>query len=419
MPFTRRALLAQGGIAAVGLAGLPRPAYVGGRAPAKLVSMAPLTAPGSPQQDYTQAGNRSFFADTRTRVIRISLDWPQVEPTPGAYDWRALDANVAAAKADGLTVILSTYRFPRWTNTTAVDERDAARTPEFRLPSALDAASPFGALMEEVVSRYSRGSATAPNPAAWIDYLEPVNEPNLLYWPQCETGGERTIHIAVAEMLATVQEIRAGARTFGAAMPELLLPAASDILTEARDRRARTPLFSSDPGLDFTALLVGALHSNGFDQSEAFWSHHNYTDVEQQRWGGASITQALRRRLGALGWAGSRRLESRGLPSPVVFLTEGGARVSADPAAQGQRVRMELAALSTATDGEGIATVAQELFYSQIDPRDPSNTFDSGLLEPHAPGTPDRFRPAYADWRALADPGRDLGLGLTPSGLLG
>lgn len=400
MPLSRRAFLAQGGLVVAGLAGCGRETAPIARRPAKLVSMAPLTAPGSPQQDYTRAGNRGFFADTRTRFIRISLDWPQVEPRRGVYDWAALDANVAAAQADGLTVVLSTYRFPHWANGTPAEEDDAYRRAtrrdrvaspggayralEFRLPDGRGVDSPFGALMAQVLSRYT------------VEYLEPVNEPNLLYWPQCGPDGARTVHLAVAEMLATVQELCARVQR----PPTLLLPSCSDILTTADNPRYRTPVLSSDPALDFTGLMADALQARGFDQSRAIWSHHNYTDVEDRRWGGRSITQAVRERLRERGWDGSRRLEAEGIATPAVFLTEGGARAGDDIGAQAISVRAALAALSSSPDGDGVATIAQELFYSQIDPADRSNTFDSGLLEPHRPGRPDRYRPAYSAWKA-------------------
>ena len=64
----------------------------------------------------------------RSSLIRFWADWPVLQPTPapledpanpGRGNLAALDAQIDAALADGLDVIVMPYRYPRW-----VDGRD-------------------------------------------------------------------------------------------------------------------------------------------------------------------------------------------------------------------------------------------------------------------------------------------------------
>ncbi len=90
-------------------------------------------APGSPQ-DYTVLRAQPWAAPliARTTHLRLWVDWTFVQPrgdlalgdpaNPGAPVLASIDAQVDAAVADGLQVILIPWRYPRWVNHNA--ERD-------------------------------------------------------------------------------------------------------------------------------------------------------------------------------------------------------------------------------------------------------------------------------------------------------
>ena len=89
----------------------------------RLVALGPAGCiyPGS-AQDLRYGKNRAWLRDTGTRWVRLWADWPTLEPAAGRLDatkLQALDAQIAAARADGLKVILTIYRFPTWANGTA------------------------------------------------------------------------------------------------------------------------------------------------------------------------------------------------------------------------------------------------------------------------------------------------------------
>src|SRR4051812_2679498 len=63
--------------------------------------------------------NRRFFAETDCAWVRLWADWPTLQPqagTPPELD--ALSKDIAAARADGLKVMLTAYRFAPWANGT-------------------------------------------------------------------------------------------------------------------------------------------------------------------------------------------------------------------------------------------------------------------------------------------------------------
>src|SRR5215210_8405819 len=88
----------------------------------RLVVLGPngTITPGS-SQDYRQAGNRAFFAETGTRWARLWADWFTLMPARGQFDQArvaSLDEQIALARRDGLRLILTLYRFPLWANGT-------------------------------------------------------------------------------------------------------------------------------------------------------------------------------------------------------------------------------------------------------------------------------------------------------------
>jgi hypothetical protein len=326
--LTRRELLAGAGSAAAALAlagcgGEPRPAARPSRAPA--------TAPPPPMRKgisligdvnlYEDAlGVRPYLLDQPhpTTFLSLWLGWPTVQPLPpdpftraqafaqladpagpGAPAFAVLDAQIARANADGLEVALTLYQaFPDWTRAVGSPPSPPrlAAVPDNR---SLD--GPWAWLVAYLCTRYARGGAG--NPAgAHVDWLQPMNEPNLTWWPQRSPsypGG--TIAGAVAELA------RSAAAVAGEipGSPGLLIPAVSDAVSAASPRGTPWDAFSDE--------LLAQLR--GWDPGVPVgWAQHNYADVKlgpqsDGRWRVERLLELQR----AHAW-----------PEPAVWLTEGG-----------------------------------------------------------------------------------------------
>ncbi len=372
----------------------------------RLIALGPAGTiwPGS-AQDLRTGSNRAWMKDTKTRWVRLWADWPTLEPNRGQYDasrLSALDAQVSAAKADGLKVILTPYRFPTWANGTAAltTEQLAATMPDrkfpsdpdskaksllFRPPSDVSETSAFGGFLEFLIRRY----------AGRLDVLEVCNEPNHQWWPQQAPStdpanpyaqGTIIVHDVVARMFVTAQRITA--RVSGS--PMLAGPGSAD---GADSNRMRSGYHS------FGERLLTRLAELGFRAGPRFvWTHHNYSDV-----GADNATRAadMRRRLVGR-WAG---WPSADAANPQVWITEGGVTLSkisstyglTDPAArrakQAELVKRNWDRMVQSTgDGAGMAMTCQYLLHT-----DPN--YDSGLCE--TPETGGATRPVYATWKAL------------------
>ena len=198
-----------------------------------------------------------------TSWLRLWADWPSLQRVagapPGSGDGAAsldaLDAQIDAALADGMEIILMPYRYPRWANgtgapssgrpgnwelqpwdrharlsrSTSTSSRAAARARrgrrcEYRMP--LDGFGPDSRVGEYVA--VALGALRRTESAAF----EVVNEPNVQIWPQrtpVETddfdgplghrrGRRSSITPAVADMMITVDAIaRARSRRTAAA----------------------------------------------------------------------------------------------------------------------------------------------------------------------------------------------------------
>jgi hypothetical protein len=337
-----------------------------------------VISPGS-AQDLRCASNAGYFADTGTPWIRMWADWPSLQPdgrltpddarNPGCFRLRALDEQIALARARGLKVLLMPYRFPLWANGTEPLAARGAVTPrhralQYRLPD--DPYGPQSHWARFFAFLYARYHGA-------VEAFEIVNEPNLQLWPQ------RGIERHIAQLFKTAQEI--SARFGHSAM--LLGPSISD--ADAPSGPLHTHF------ADFVPALLDAFAEVGYaPHARQAWSHHNYTDVEKRRDG--TQTQRIRGLLAGR-WNGYG-----GSASPVVFVTEGGARLSRMPAlypdeaprrAQARCVRQ--AWQQRGGSVAGVAMLAQYLLYA-----DPN--FDCGLLDPY-PST--EKRPAYAAWKAF------------------
>jgi Cellulase (glycosyl hydrolase family 5) len=377
MRLTRREALAGAGAALValragGARAMPRepllPAAMG-----RGLDLTPqgIRTPGAPQ-DYTVLRSQPWAAPliARTSHLRIWAEWPLLQPqagvalddpaNPGFPHLQAIDAQVDAAVADGLQVILLPYRYPRWINHTERND-GGAHLSWLRLPDAGHGPySPWAGFVEALWQRYAGRMAC----------FEVVNEPNLQLWPQAGVA-ER-----VAWMISTVDAI--ARRYDGAAV--CLAPSISDAESDRPWRITERAAFVD--------ALFPALERRGFAGGDHWvWSFHNYNDCEL----GGERVRAMRTQLAGR-WRG--RAASDG--GPLVYATEGGVRLEGVERRTGVRVsparqREEQAAMLA----DAVARYEREpgvgLFTQYTVYADPG--YDCGLVE-----TDGTRRPALDAW---------------------
>jgi hypothetical protein len=313
--------------------------------------------PGTPQ-DYRRLRAEPWAAPLIARAshIRFWADWPALQPTPAALDdpaspgrpsLEALDAQVDAARADGLQVILMPYRYPQWANG-ATREVDKA-APSYVLPdSGHGPYSPWAGFVEALWARY----------AGRMTHFEVVNEPNLQLRPQAGLA-ER-----VAVMLTTTD---AAARRHDLAAT-CLAPSCSDARVDASVRFTPQPAFAD--------ALMRALDRAGFEGGAHWiWSLHDYNETES----GEGGIPALRAQLDGR-WRGARAPDG----GPLVYATEGGVRIgfvqkrlgegASRAAVLEEQARLVGAALDRAARTPGLGLHTQ--YTVQADPN-----YDCGLRE--------------------------------------
>ncbi len=328
-----------------------------------------IRQPGSPQ-DYTVLHAQPWAAPliARTTHLRIWVEWPLLQPeagfalddpaNPGFPHLEAIDAQLDAAIADGLQVILVPYRYPRWVNHTT-RSGGGAHLSWFHLPGdGHGPYSPWARFVEALWERYAGRMAC----------FEVVNEPNLQLWPQAGVA-ER-----VAWMIATVDAV---ARRYDTAAM-CLAPSISDAESDRPWRiTERAP---------FVDALLPALERRGFAGGDHWvWSFHNYNDCEL---GGARV-RAMRAQLAGR-WPGRAAADG----GPLVYATEGGVRLEGVARRTGvtyapARQREEQAAMLADVLARYERTPGVGLFTQYTVQADPG--YDCGLLEPD--GT---MRPAFA-----------------------
>src|SRR5215213_7562113 len=254
--------------------------------------------PGSPQ-DLRYGKNRAWLRDTGTRWTRMWADWPSLQPTAGQYDsgrLSALDAQIDTARADGLRIVLTLYRFPTWANGTAsltseqlqatMPDRKRASDPDskaksllFRYPADVSQTSAFGRFVEFLMRRY----------AGRIQFLEVCNEPNHQWWPlhsPSTTGdpyasGTIIVHDVVCRMFVTAKAIQT---RIGSTAPALAGPGLSDTLDGGR---LRVPYHS------MTERILNRCAELGFRGGTKFaYTHHNYSDVGYDQGAGSTAPDA-------------------------------------------------------------------------------------------------------------------------------
>src|SRR5215207_970318 len=327
--------------------------------------------PGGIGDEQRYPTNRRYIAETGCAWVRLWAEWPKLQPDPKKPpDFGRLDAEIEAARADGLKVMLTSWRYPRWSNGTArltgkQDEAfqqaarfrlggDPARRKDltFRVPADLTSGSPYGRWLAALGERD-------------IDAIEVVNEPNHQLWPQTH------VHMAVARMMITGREV---------------LPPSITLVGPATADRTGGGQLDTDH-LDFARALLDELDAVGFRPDErTAWSHHNYGDVESDSIDRiAAATAVVRGR-----W-----------PDTQIVVTESGARLTTIAREENlrddvvvRRRQAELIArgyerLRTDLVLAEVQMVLQYLFITDMN-------YDSGLCE--LDGRP---RPAYYAWAEL------------------
>ena len=269
--------------------------------------------PGSPQ-DYTVLRAQPWAAPLIDRMthVRLWIDWTFVQPrgdlaiadpaNPGLPYLASLDAQVDAAVADGLQVILLPWRYPRWVNHNA--GATARSSPEWRLPD--EGHGPYSHWARWVDALWDRY-------AGRMAYFEVVNEPNLQMWPQ------KDIAERVSFMMATVDGIARAHDRAAVCLGPSISDAESDRPWRITERRP------------FVETLLPALRRRGFEGGDHWvWAFHNYNDCEL----GGDRVGDMRAQLAGR-WNG-RRADDGG---PLVFATEGGIRLERRGAPLRPRVR--------------------------------------------------------------------------------
>ncbi len=434
--LTRRELLAGAGsaAAALALAGCGGARRLDSTPPAPAVLGVPMRKGISLIGDvnaYDDAlGVRPYLLDGPHPATFVSLwaIWPVLQPQapdpftraqafgdlgdphgPAAAVFAALDAQIARANADGRTVALTLYQsFPAWTRPSV--PLDPARDPatggagypelgqdglphDAHLPDDLGPDGPWAWLVAYLCRRYA-----GENPSgARIDWLAPLNEPNLTWWPQ------RGIAAAVERLVRSAEA--AAAEQAPAGGPGLLLPGTSDVVDGAAPRGTPWEAFSDE----LLARLRGWR-----PRVPVGWSQHNYADVKH----------------GPLGdgrWRVERLLDlqrAHGWPEPSVWLTEGGyqfgvrrdgwtapgvARWVVDPVRTADPARPDALAEQAAAIERNWAAMARlpVRLWTQYQVNDRDVAFQSSLRGPvretpagRLPNDPPY--PAYARWPLLA-----------------
>ncbi|MDO8211551.1 hypothetical protein [Conexibacter sp. CPCC 206217] len=293
-----------------------------------------------------------------TEVVTFWIIWPEVQPHrpepqtlaasfaqlsdpagPAAAKIAALDAQIAQANADGRRVGLTLYQaFADWAhpgigclNPAMEQGQGGPGLPgQGRLgngsyvPDDRSEDGPWAWFVAWCCARWAdtggertpgpgRAGAVAGNPqGARLDWLQPLNEPNLAWWPQLDDRyPDGTIVSAVAEMMRSAAAVAARYRN-GEALPrgpELLMPNTADVVADDSDH--------GTPWRAFTRELVAQL-AGWQPPTPVGWSQHNYGDVKygpQQEGPGRGLWRAQE---------AIELLRTGGWPDPALWLTEGG-----------------------------------------------------------------------------------------------
>src|SRR5215210_1582554 len=394
--------------------------------------------PGS-DGDYRAFQNEALTLDMGFPWVKFWAVWPVIQPlppsqvsydrlgtssNPGLGHLQALDAQVARARASSRprNVIICAWQFPTWANATAHLRWNTVQEVEFYPQDRMtktewskwlaSGKTDFSVKRKELIYRAPDDVSIGSAYGQWIKFLinrykgygpsvavEIMNEPSLQMWPQQGPStttdpfgaGPVTVGAKVAKMMQTAQSASA---TYAHPLP-VMGPAGDD------GPRENNPVPGSTRQRTMYATAVRStldgLDALGFRAHGRYvWSHHNYTDVEQDQ----GTDTGLRNRAAHVrsllvgrwhGWPQNGQSSS----APGVFVTEGGARVNVAGSLelQAQRIKRNWDRMARDDgDGAGIGMVAQYLSYS-------APYFDTGVCEASSIGG--AKRPVYSTWKAL------------------
>jgi hypothetical protein len=333
--------------------------------------------------DYRLWGNRLYVQQSHTRWVKLWVSWYDVQqdytPTSRADSWRQLDksanltrldAQVRAANADGVHVLLSLYQaFPTWANGASGPDPLSSKPAIEKLPLDLSPGGPWGWFVGYLSNRYDGTSALAGR----VDALEVVNEPNLLYWPQDAIAANTATMMRAAEQVSFVYGQQA-----------IVGPATSDYPDPGGARAGVNTDWRT-----FTAGVLDAL-AGWQPRVPVHWSQHNYRDVKYEDPPETSRAKQTIDMLAAGGW-----------PEPALWLTEGGLNLGsswADPAAR------DAQAAKISKNFEAMRSLPEVALWTQHGINDVAvNDFKSGLrddFDAALPG-PGGARPAWTTWLSL------------------
>jgi hypothetical protein len=424
-------------------------------APAAPLMLKGVSLSGEVNQYDDTLGVRSYLlgGERPTDVVILWLLWPYIQPTaptpftlagsfaalsdpggPGAGAIQALDNQIAQANKDGRRVGLTIYQaFPDWTHP-SVGALDPSLDPDNggagypgqegvansgRVPDNTGEDGPWAWLVAWCCARWANtGGVATPgagldgvavgNPAgAHLDWLAPMNEPNLTWWPQrSDAYPDGTIVSFTAELMRTAAAVAARYRNGSPQGPALLLPNTADVVDDGDSH--------GTPWHEFTIGLLDQL--DGWQpQTPVGWAQHNYADVKygpvsddsepaHGRWR-AQETIAL--------------LDDAGWHDPAVWLTEGGYQFSVrrgtapgawvvNPTATADRASHDVYAEQVARLSDNWAAMSRlpVRLWTQYIVNDEDVYFQSGLrrAEPAAAGgfqVSDAPYPAYRLWPRL------------------
>lgn len=169
----------------------------------------PIQDPGPSEFERMGSGN--------VGTLRLLVVWPDVEPSPDAYDWSRLDFFFANAAANGIEVLPFLYGTPSWAGVDCkgLDAETCERVP----PLSKAARAAWIDFLQDLVARYGPQGSFWSDPSAPFVPLTRVqiwNEPSSqFYWrpnPNPKKYGTlvKISHDAIASVDPSVEVVLAG-----------------------------------------------------------------------------------------------------------------------------------------------------------------------------------------------------------------
>jgi len=372
----------------------------------KGVSLGPsgVTVPTS-VYSYLAPNVANHYAVTSTPWIKFWAPLPEIFPASGVVNMTpvaALANQIAAARANGLKVILTCWQFPVWINgyteTTTDQPGQAGKGARYRLPDDISTGSAFAGMTSYLLSWFSAGSSrsSSPNPNAIVDVLEIVNEPNSMLWPQVDASGNRWAGCHVGQMMQLALTINSwyGNQTI----------IGGPGITDARVSGGVSASGAVTDAVTFATDFVSTFTNAGVTPGpKALFTMHNYGDIAPP--GGSTTLWVPKVREQALRgvWAG---YPSANVHDPRIWITESGITYNrlaelgytGISASFEQSFLIENGLIAMANDGTGTGLTNSgagvDVYVHYLFETDPG--FDSGLME-----VTGAARIAYSEWVLL------------------